>query len=62
MMTAVSTRKAQACPLMYECPKVNLVPMIRSLRRCTAAEAMESVCSDCADRPQRVEPAPLKSV
>jgi hypothetical protein len=47
---------------MYECPKINLVPMIRSLRRCTADEAMESVCSDCADRPQLLEVAAPKSV
>lgn len=41
----------QACTLIYECDRAQMVPMIRSLRRCTAAEALESVCSNCAQRP-----------
>jgi hypothetical protein len=35
------------CPELYSCPKVRMTPMIRMLLRCTAAEAMESICATC---------------
>ena len=40
------------CPKMYECSRVTMVPMIRALRRCSAEEAVQSVCANCAERPQ----------
>lgn len=49
--------RSQACPMMYECPKLHMVPMIRSLRRCAAEEARESICSNCTERPQIQETA-----
>jgi hypothetical protein len=37
------------CPKIYECTRIQMTPMIRTLRRCSAEEAMESICSNCAD-------------
>lgn len=37
------------CPMIYECTRIQMTPMIRALRRCSADEAMESICSSCAD-------------
>jgi len=42
----------KSCPKLYECSRVAMVPMIRALRRCSAEEAMQSVCANCAERPQ----------
>jgi len=39
----------EACPKLYECSKVKMTPMIRVLLRCTAAEAMQSICADCEE-------------
>jgi hypothetical protein len=39
--------KNGSCPELYNCPKVKMTPMIRMLLRCTAAEAMESICATC---------------
>jgi hypothetical protein len=39
--------KHERCPELYSCPKVKMTPMIRALLRCTAAEAMESICTSC---------------
>lgn len=39
--------KNGSCPELYSCPKVKMTPMIRMLLRCTAAEAMESICATC---------------
>lgn len=36
------------CPMIYECTRIQMTPMIRALRRCSAEEAMESICSSCA--------------
>ena len=40
--------KHESCPELYTCPRVKMTPMIRVLLRCTAAEAMESICASCA--------------
>jgi len=37
----------ESCPKLYSCSKVQMTPMIRVLLRCTAAEAMQSICSSC---------------
>jgi hypothetical protein len=37
----------ESCSELYYCPRVKLTPMIRILLRCTAAEAMESICATC---------------
>jgi len=37
------------CPRIYECTRIQMTPMIRALRRCSAEEAMESICSSCTD-------------
>ncbi len=39
--------KHESCPELYTCQKVKMTPMIRVLLRCTAAEAMESICTNC---------------
>ncbi len=37
------------CPLLYSCSKVKMTPLIRTLLRCTASEAMQSICNNCVD-------------
>ena len=39
----------ESCPQLYACSKVKMTPMIRVLLRCTAAEAMQSICTNCDD-------------
>jgi hypothetical protein len=39
------------CPKLYECPRIQMAPMIRALRRCSADEAMQSICDSCEERP-----------
>jgi len=36
-----------SCPELYNCHRVKMTPLIRVLLRCTAAEAMESICATC---------------
>jgi len=36
-----------SCPELYDCHRVKMTPLIRVLLRCTAAEAMESICATC---------------
>lgn len=36
-----------SCPELYNCPRVKMTPLIRVLLRCTAAEAMDSICATC---------------
>lgn len=36
-----------SCPELYNCHRVRMTPLIRVLLRCTAAEAMESICATC---------------
>ena len=37
----------EACPELYNCPKAEMTPLIRVLLRCTAAEAIDSICASC---------------
>jgi hypothetical protein len=37
----------ETCPELYNCTRVKMTPLIRILLRCTAAEAMESICATC---------------
>jgi hypothetical protein len=37
-----------SCLELYNCQKVKMTPLIRALLRCTAAEAMDSICTTCA--------------
>jgi hypothetical protein len=37
----------ETCPELYNCHRVKMTPLIRALMRCTAAEAMESICTTC---------------
>jgi hypothetical protein len=37
----------ETCPELYNCHRVKMTPLIRVLLRCTAAEAMESICTTC---------------
>lgn len=39
--------KYSSCPELYSCPRIKMTPMIRMLLRCTAAEAMDSICNTC---------------
>ena len=39
--------KHDCCPELYNCQRVKMTPLIRVLLRCTAAEAMESICATC---------------
>ena len=39
--------KHESCPELYTCPRVKMTPLIRVLLNCTAAEAMESICTGC---------------
>jgi hypothetical protein len=39
--------KRESCPELYTCSRVKMTPMIRVLLRCTAAEAMDSICATC---------------
>lgn len=39
----------ERCPMLYSCSKVKMTPLIRTLLRCTASEAMQSICKNCVD-------------
>ena len=39
--------KHDTCPELYNCQRVKMTPLIRVLLRCTASEAMESICATC---------------
>ena len=39
--------KHDYCPELYNCHRVKMTPLSRVLLRCTAAEAMESICATC---------------
>ena len=49
-VTAMFDRNPESCPKLYECPKIKMAPMIRALLRCTADEAMRSICANCDER------------
>jgi len=40
----------EPCFELYNCSKVRMTPLIRGLLRCTAAEAMESICAGCEQK------------
>ena len=40
----------ESCPKLYECSKIRMTPLIRALLRCTAEEAMKSICANCDER------------
>ena len=40
----------ESCPYLYECSKISMTPMIRALLRCSADEAMKSICANCDER------------
>ena len=40
---------AENCPMLYSCSKVKMTPLIRTLLRCTASEAMQSICNNCVE-------------
>ena len=42
----------ESCPKLYECSRIKMAPMIRALLRCTADEAMQSICANCEERPE----------
>ena len=47
--------KYDSCPELYTCHRVKMTPLIRVLMRCTAAEAMESICATCEQESNRCE-------
>ena len=44
--------KQVSCPKMYECSKIKMTPMIRAFLRCSVAEAMDSICANCEEKPE----------
>ena len=56
---AVYSKNIKSCPKMYECSKIRMVPLVRALRRCTAEEAMSSVCAGCAELAKAVTKVPV---
>jgi hypothetical protein len=40
----------ESCPKLYECSRIRMAPMIRALLRCSAGEAMQSICTNCDER------------
>ncbi len=44
------------CLELYTCHRVKMTPLIRVLLRCTAAEAMESICATCKQERYQGEP------
>lgn len=44
----------ESCSELYYCQRVKMTPMIRVLLRCTAAEAMESICATCKAKQAQV--------
>lgn len=49
-VTAMFARNPESCPKLYECSRIKMAPMIRALLRCTAEEAMKSICASCDER------------
>ena len=46
----------ETCPELYNCHRVKMTPLIRALLRCTAAEAMDSICATCQQERYQGEP------
>ena len=53
---------SKSCPKMYECQRIRMTPTIRALLRCTADEAMQSICTNCDERPVAQEVAQERTV
>ena len=49
---AMADKDHECCPKLYECSRIRMAPMIRALLRCTAEEAMKSICANCDERPE----------
>lgn len=49
-VTVMFARNPESCPKLYECSRIKMAPMIRALLRCTAEEAMKSICASCDER------------
>ena len=47
--------KYDSCPELYNCSRIKMTPLIRVLLRCTAAEAMESICATCEQEKNQCE-------
>jgi hypothetical protein len=59
---AMSDRNGDSCPKLYECARIQMTPMIRALLRCSASEAMKSICASCDERPIAQEDPKRKKV
>jgi hypothetical protein len=51
MVKAMSDKNGESCPKLYECPRIRMTPIIRALLRCSADEAMKSICASCDENP-----------
>ncbi|MGB2884741.1 MAG: hypothetical protein WBC47_04055 [Dehalococcoidia bacterium] len=49
---AMSDKNGESCPKLYECPRIRMTPIIRALLRCSADEAMKSICASCDENPK----------
>ena len=58
----MSGKMGLTCPKLYECPRIQMAPMIRALRRCSADEAMQSICDSCDERPLLQEVSSTKDI
>jgi len=47
----MSDSNGEPCTKLYECARIQMTPMIRALLRCSASEAMKSICASCDERP-----------
>jgi len=48
----MSDNNGESCPKLYECPRIRMTPIIRALLRCSADEAMKSICASCDENPK----------
>ena len=51
VVRAMSDSNGEPCTKLYECARIQMTPMIRALLRCSASEAMKSICASCDERP-----------
>ena len=51
VVRAMSDSNGEPCPKLYECARIQMTPMIRALLKCSASEAMKSICASCDERP-----------
>ncbi len=62
VIRAMSDGDGEHCPRLYECPRIQMTPMIRALLRCSAEEAMKSICASCDERPGAQQESHRKKV